>query len=168
VIPKLTSYDQPGINSTTMIVAPACPMTGPSRTVVLFKILVRLFVALILLGLPFRTTIKAQEQHKTKVPVIDKITSGGPTRQAFTGIVKSVDLDSEVLNVDNVNGNSTEIFPIKKKVHVVTADGSKVKLAKLKPGTNVLVYYEQRGDHKTVTRIVVLASGAEKKKTPPS
>ncbi|MGO8733548.1 MAG: hypothetical protein ACLQVM_12250 [Terriglobia bacterium] len=167
MIPKLTSYYQPGISSTTMIVVPICPMTGPSRAVVLFRILVRLFVALILLGLPFRATIKAQEQHKTKVPVVDKIT-GGWTQQAFTGIVKSVDLESEVLNVDNVNGNSTEIFPIKKKVHVVTADGDKVKLAKLKPGTNVLVYYEQRGDHKTVTRIVVLASGAEKKKTPPS
>jgi Cu/Ag efflux protein CusF len=151
-----------------MVVALTFPMTGRSRTVVLFRFLVRLLVALVLLGLPFRTTIKAQDQHKTKVPVIDKITSGGPTQQAFTGIVKSVDLESEVLNVDNVNGNSTEIFPIKKKVHVVTADGDKLKLAKLKPGTNVLVFYEQRGDHKTVTRIVVLAGGAEKKKTPPS
>jgi len=151
-----------------MIVAPTCPMTGPSRTVVPFRFLVGLFVALVLLGLPFRTTIKAQEQRKPKVPVIDKITSGGPAQQAFSGIVKSVDLESEVLNVDNVNGKSTEIFPIKKKVHVVTADGGKLKLAKLKPGTNVLVYYEQRGDHKTVTRIVVLARGAEKKKTPPS
>jgi len=92
---------------------------------------------------------------------------GRCTAVQATGIVKSVDLDSEVLNVDNVNGKSTEIFPIKKKVHVVTADGGKLKLAKLKPGTNVLVYYEQRGDHKTVTRIVVLARGAEKKKTPP-
>ena len=151
-----------------MIVAPTCPMTGPSRTVVPFRFLVGLFVALVLLGLPFRTKIRAQEQRKPKVPVLNRITSGGPTQQAFSGIVKSVDLESEVLNVDNVNGKSTEIFPIKKKVHVVTADGGKLKLAKLKPGTNVLVYYEQRGDHKTVTRIVVLARGAEKKKTPPS
>ena len=132
------------------------------------RFLVGLFVALVLWGLPHRTTIKAQEQHKTKVPVIDKITSGGPTRQAFTGIVKSVDLDSEVLNVDNVNGNSTEIFPIKKKVHVVTADGDKLKLATLKPGTNVLVCFDQKGDHRTITRIVVLAGGPPKKKTPPS
>jgi 3-dehydroquinate synthase class II len=143
-------------------------MTGPSRSVVPFRFLVGLFAALVLLGLPFRTTIEAQEQRKSHVPVIDKITSGGPTQQAFTGIVKSVDWKSEVLNVDNVNGNSTEIFPIKKKIHVVTADGDKLKLAKLKPGTNVLVYYEQKGDHKTVTRIVVLAGGPEKKKAPPS
>jgi 3-dehydroquinate synthase class II len=130
--------------------------------------MVGLFLALVLLGLPFRTTLKAQGQRKSHVPVLDKITSGGPTQQAFSGIVKSVDLKSEVLNVDNVNGKSTEIFPIKKKVHVVTADGDKLKLAKLKPGTNVLVYYEQKGDHKTVTRIVVLAGGPVKKKTPPS
>jgi Cu/Ag efflux protein CusF len=133
-----------------------------------FRLLFGLLVALILLTLPFPGTIKAQEQHKPRVPVLDKITSGGPTQQAFSGIVKSIDWDSEVLNVDNVNGKSTEIFPIKKKVHVVTADGGKLKLAKLKPGTNVLVYYEQKGDHKTVTQIVVLAGGAVKRKAPPS
>jgi hypothetical protein len=129
---------------------------------------VGLFVALVLLGLPYRTTIKAQEQHKPKVPVLDKISSGGPTHQQFSGIVRSIDLESEVLNVDTIKGNATEIFPVKKKVHVVTADGGKLKLTTLKPGTNVLIYYEQKGDHKTVTQIVVLAGGAEKKKIPPS
>ena len=132
------------------------------------RFLVGLFVALVLWGLPYRTTIKAQEQHKTKVPVLDKITSAGPTRQQFSGIVRSVDLGSEVLNVDTVKGNATEIFPIKKKVHVVTADGDKLKLTKLKPGASVLIYYEQKGDRKTVTQIVVLAGGAVKKKIPPS
>jgi len=133
-----------------------------------FRFLVGLFVALVLWGLPYRTTTKAQEQRKTKVPVLDKITSGGPTHQQFNGIVRSIDLESKVLNVDAIKGNATEIFPIKKKIHVVTADGGKLKLTKLKPGTNVLVNYEQRGDHKTVTGIVVLAGGAVKKKTPPS
>ena len=151
-----------------MIVVPACPMARPSRTVVPSRFLAGLFVALSLLGLPFRATLKAQEKHKPKVPGISKITSGGPMQQAFTGIVKSIDLQSEVLNVDNVNGKSTEIFPLRKKIRVVTADGDKLKLDKLKPGSNVLVYYEQRGDHKTVTQIVVLAGGAAKKKTPPS
>ena len=84
------------------------------------------------------------------------------------GIVKSVDIESEVLNVDNITGKSTEIFPIKKKVHVVTADGDKLKLETLKPGTNVLVYFDQKGDRRTITRIVVLAGGPPKKKTPPS
>jgi 3-dehydroquinate synthase class II len=118
------------------------------------------------LVLPFRTALEAQER-KSKVPVIDKITSGGPTQQAFSGIVRSVDLQGEVLNVDNVNGKSTEIFPVKKKVGVYTADGDKLALAKLKPGTNVLVYYDQKGDHRTVRRIVVLAGGPAKKKSPP-
>jgi 3-dehydroquinate synthase class II len=136
--------------------------------VVPFRVRVGLFVALILLGLPFPDTLKGQEERKAKVPVISKITGGGPTQQAFTGIVKSIDFESEVLNVDNISGKSTEIFPLKKKVHVVTADGSKLKLARLKPGTNVIVYYDQKGDHRAVTQIVVLAGGAVKKKTPPS
>jgi 3-dehydroquinate synthase class II len=136
--------------------------------VVPFRVRVGLLVALILLGLPFPDTLGAQEQRKAKVPVVSKITGGGPTHQAFTGIVKSIDFESEVLNVDNVSGKSTEIFPIKKKVHVVTADGDKLKLTKLKPGTNVIVYYDQKGDRRAVTEIVVLAGGAVKKKTPPS
>ncbi len=139
-----------------------------SRTMVPFRFLAGLFAALVLWGLPYQTTLKAQEQHKTKVPVLDKITSGGPSHQQFDGIVRSIDLESEILNVDALKGNATEIFPIKKKVHVVTADGSKLKLTKLKPGANVLVNYEQRGDHRTVTEIIVLAGGAVKKKTPPS
>ena len=169
MIPELTSYHQPGPSSITRIVAHRCPTTGPSRRVVPPRFLVCLFLALLLLALPLRTTLQAQEEHK-KVPVIDKITSGGPMQQAFMGVVKSVDFESEVLNVDNIDGKSTEIFPIKKKVHVVTADGDKLKLATLKPGTNILVYFDQRGDHRTVTRIVVLAGGTPKKKesTPPS
>jgi hypothetical protein len=133
-----------------------------------FRFLASLFVALVLLGLPYRTTIKAQEPHLGRVPGLDKITSGGPTHQKFSGIVRSVDLANQVLNVDTVKGNATEIFPIKKNVHVATADGDKLKLARLKPGTTVLIYYEQKGDHKTVTEIVVLAGGEEKKKPPPS
>jgi len=142
-------------------------MASPSRKTAPFSFLVGLLVGMVLLGFPYRSTTKAQEQHKSKIPVFDKITSGGTSHQEFSGIVKSVDLKSEVLNVDSIQGNDTEIFPIKKKVQVFTADGDKLKLAKLKPGTNVLVYYEQKGDHKTVTQIVVLAGGA-KKKTPPS
>lgn len=120
-----------------------------------------------MLGWPLRSGLRAQEEHK-KVPVIDKITNGAPTQQEFVGIVKSVDFESEVLNVDSINGKSTEIFPLKKKVHVVTADGDKLKLGTLKPGTNVLVCFDQRGDRRTITRVVVLSSGPPKKKTPPS
>jgi len=169
VIPELTSNHQLGTSSITVIVARRCPTTGPSRRLVPRRFLVGVFLALLPWALPLRTTLQAQEEHK-KVPVIDKITSGGPSQQAFMGVVKSVDFESEVINVDNISGKSTEIFPIKKKIHVVTADGDKLKLATLKPGTNVLVYFDQKGDRRTVTRIVVLTGGSEKKKTatPPS
>jgi hypothetical protein len=143
-------------------------MTGPSGAILPLTLLASLFLALLLWGLPLCTTLGAQEEHKPRVPGLDKITSPGVTQQAFMGIVKSLDLESEVLNVDNIDGKSTEFFPIKKKIHVVTADGDKLKLETLKPGTNVLVYYDQKGDRRTVTRIVVLAGGQLKKKTPPS
>jgi len=148
----------------------AAPRNSPVRwlrSAAQGKFLFLLFLALALCGWPPGASFRAQEDHK-KVPVIDKITSGGPSQQAFMGIVKSVDIESEVLNVDNITGKSTEFFPLKKKVHVVTADGDKLKLAELKPGTNVLVYFDQKGDRRTITRIVVLASGPPKKKAPPS
>jgi len=137
------------------------------QTVVRGRSLLLLFLALALWGWPRRSSLLAQEDHK-KLPVIDKITSGGPSQQAFMGVVKSVDFESEVLNVDNITGKSTEFFPIKKKVHVVSADGDKLKLAELKPGTNVLVYFDQKGDRRSITRIVVLVGGPPKKKAPPS
>ena len=168
MIPKSTFDYQPALSLTTTIAVPTRPLSGASRILVSFRLLAGFFLALLLWGLPYPSTIGAQEEHKTKVPVIDKITSGGPTRQQFSGVVRSIDLESEILNVDTVKGNVTEIFPIKKKVHVVTADGSKLKLTKLTPGANVLIYYEQKGDHKTVTEIVVLAGGEVKKKAPPS
>ena len=131
------------------------------------NLLASLLFALVLWGLPLCTTLGAQEQRKPRVPGLDKITSPGVTQQAFMGVVKSIDLESEVINVDNMDGKSTEFFPIKKKIHVVSADGDKLKLTTLKPGTNVLVYYDQKGDRRTVTRIVVLVGGPVKKKTPP-
>ena len=143
-------------------------MTGPSWAMVPLNLFTSLFLALVIWGLPLCTTLGAQEEHKPRVPGLDKITSPGITQQAFMGVVKSIDLESEVINVDNMNGKSTEFFPIKKKIRVVTADGDKLKLSTLKPGTNVLVYYDQKGDRRTVTRIVVLAGGEAKKKTPPS
>ena len=148
-------------------VAPCYSSERFLRTSVERRFVFLLFLFLALWGWPLRSSLRAQEDRK-KVPVIDKITSGGPSQQAFMGIVKSVDFESEVLNVDNITGKSTEFFPLKKKVHVVTADGDKLKLAELKPGTNVLVYFDQKGDRRTITRIVVLAGGQPKKKAPPS
>lgn len=111
-----------------------------------------------------------QEERKHKVPVIDKLATGS-NQQAFSGRVQSLDMKREVLNVNTVQGDNTEIFPIRKGIHVSNAGGTKLKLAALTPGTNVLIYYEQKGDHRTVKDIVVLGNAPPKKDTkspPPS
>lgn len=112
---------------------------------------------------------RAQQEHKHKVPGLDKIT-GGPNEQAFTGTVQSLDLRHELLNVNTVQGGDTEIFPLRRKgIHVATANGERVRLRELTPGTNILVYYEQRGDRRTVKEIVVLGAAPPKgkKASPP-
>ncbi len=82
-----------------------------------------------------------------------------------------MDLEQRVLEVSASESKTVEIFPIKKGFSVSTADGKKYKLAALVPGTSVMVYYDQKGDHRTVKQIVVLEAGADeqkKKGTPPS
>jgi hypothetical protein len=110
-----------------------------------------------------------QEDHKRKVPIVDKMASGS-NRQAFSGKVQSLDLGRKLLNVSTVQGGNTEIFPLGKGVRVATADGGKLKVKALAPGTNVLIYYEQKGDQRTVKEIIVLAAGPGegKKPSPPS
>lgn len=137
--------------------------------------LVKLWTALLLSALLVASiglgSALGQEQ-KRRVPGLARITTG-PSEQAFSGIVQSLDMRHKILNVNTVQGGVTEIFPIKKNVTVVMADGDKLKLTELKPGTNVLIYFEQRGDRRTVKQIVVLAaeprpSGAAKKEAPSS
>ena len=108
----------------------------------------------------------AQEPHKSKVPGLDKITSGS-SRLAFSGHVQSLDREREILNVGTVQGGNTEVFSVKKGIRVSAADGSKLKLDALKPGTNVIVYYEQKGEKRTVKEIVILSSGVGQEKKPP-
>lgn len=109
----------------------------------------------------------AQDQHKRKVPVLDKLTS--PTgRQAFSGKVESLDLGHRVLSVHTVEGDNVEIFPFKKGVSVSTADGERLRLEALTPGTNVLVYYEQKSDKRIVKNIVVLNAAPDKVKKKPA
>ena len=100
-----------------------------------------------------------------KVPGLDKITSpSGPGQQEFNGKVQSLDLHNAVLNVQSLRENNIEIFPIKKGVRVTGADGGRLSLDSLEPGTNVLVYYEQKGDRRSVKGITVLtAAPAEPK-----
>ena len=111
----------------------------------------------------------AQDERRTRVPALGKI-AGGPSRQAFSGKVQSVDLKRSLLKVETVEGGVTEIFPVKKNTPVSMADGGKIKLKDLAPGTSVIIYYEQGNDRRSVTEIVVLAASAgedRKKKSPP-
>jgi len=133
---------------------------------------VRLSVALLLgsMLLTLLSPAHAQDERRTKVPIIGKI-GGGSNRQAFSGKFQSVDLKRKLLMVDTVEGGSTEYFPVKKNVPVSTARGEKLKVNELKPGTTVIVYYEVRDDRRTVTEIVVLSTGGgeeAKKANPPS
>ena len=102
------------------------------------------------------------QEEKPKIPGLDKIIAANE-HLAFTGTVKSVDEKHNILSVNSVEGADTEIFPIKHSTHVETADGFRKKLDVLSPGTRVIVYYDQRADHRTVTRIELFASESKKK-----
>lgn len=102
----------------------------------------------------------SQQNHRSKLPGINKITSSGPGRQAFTGSVQSLDRQHHVLDVSAAKGQSTAIFPLRKNVKVSSIDGQKLKLAALTPGTNVIVYFEQKSGRRTVEQIIVLTPGA--------
>ena len=104
----------------------------------------------------------AQQEEKPKIPGLDKIIAANE-HLAFTGSVKLVDEKHNTLSVDSVEGGDTEIFPIKHGTHVLTADGFRKRLDVLSPGTRVIVYYDQRADRRTVTRIELFASESKKK-----
>ncbi len=104
----------------------------------------------------------AQQEEKPKIPGLDKIISANE-HLAFTGTVKSVDEKHNIISVDSVEGQDTEIFPIKHSTHVETADGFRKKLDVLSPGTRIIVYYDQRSDRRMVTRIELFASETKKK-----
>jgi hypothetical protein len=113
----------------------------------------------------------AHAQRKPKVSSLSKIVSGSDGRQAFSGNVQSLDMKHSVLNVHSIESDDVEIFPFKKNVRVDSAQGEPLELASLKPGTDVLVYYEQKGDRRTVKQIIVLASppaAPKPKASPPS
>ncbi len=133
-------------------------LSGPAGMILAF--------ALTLAGGP--GPARAQEQHKRKVPGLEKI-NAGLSRQAFTGKVRSLDLGRHLLEVNTVEGGNTEIFPVKKGVPVSLAEGGKLRLTALTPGTDVIIYYEQKGDRRMVKEIVVLVAGStpDKKKSPP-
>jgi hypothetical protein len=118
-------------------------------------------------GLATVRPARAQEEPRSRLPVINKIT-GGSNREAFSGKVKSVDLKRQLLTVGTVEGEATEYFPIKKNVSVENANGTKLKIEDLTPGTNIIVYYDVKEDRRNVSQIMVLGmlAGEEKPSDP--
>ncbi|MGH9406124.1 MAG: hypothetical protein ACRD3D_09865 [Terriglobia bacterium] len=111
----------------------------------------------------------AQEMGRPKLPpVINKITSSGTTKGAFTGIVQTLDTKGRVLEVASVNGADTALFPLTKKVKVSSIEGRKLKLASVMPGANVIVTYEQQGARRTVQEITVVEEAPKVAKKKPS
>ncbi len=114
------------------------------------------------------TPAPSQQQQGSKLPGIGKVKPSGLNQQAFTGSVQSLDRQHHVLNVTAAQGNGAEIFPIQKKIRISSVGGRKLKLAALSPGTNVVVYYQEKGGRRTVNQIVVLSPGTPPaKKKPP-
>lgn len=107
------------------------------------------------------------QASKSKLPIIGKLSSGNH-QQAFTGKVQSLDLKQKILNVNSLHGRDTEIFPIKKNVHVQGASGQKMKLTELAPGMTILIYYDQKSGERTVKDIIVLSSSKSQGKAKPA
>lgn len=100
------------------------------------------------------------QEHKSKVPIVGKLTSPND-RQAYSGKVQSLDLKQKILNVDSLHGEDSEIFPFKKNVRIESLNGGRMDLRALKPGTTVLIYFNQKSGERTIRNIVVLGSGKD-------
>ena len=124
-----------------------------------------LWVALLVVFCGLTAPLSAQQDHKPKVPMMDKITSAAE-HQAFTGIVQTFDDKRNTLSVNSVEGGATETFSLKKGSRAFTTTGSRIHVADLAPGTHVIVYYDLRADRRSVSRIEVLTQES-KKQAPP-
>lgn len=103
------------------------------------------------------------QSHKSKVPIVGKLTSTN-RRQAYTGKIQSLDLKQKILNVNSLHGRESEIFPFKKNVRIESLNGDRMNLKALKPGTTVLIYFNQKSGERTIRNIVVLSSAKEQAK----
>ena len=72
------------------------------------------------------------------------------------------------MNVNSLHGRESEIFPFKKNVRVESLNGDKMNLKSLKPGTTVLIYFNQKSGERTIRNIVVLSSGEGQAKGKPA
>lgn len=111
--------------------------------------------------------LSAQQQPKKKLPIVGKL-SNGFQRLAYSGIIQSVDLKQRVLNVRSDKGHDTEIFPLRKDIHIQGFNGEKMKLKALTPGTSILIYYQVRGGERAIKDIIVLESSKSGPKHAPA
>lgn len=113
--------------------------------------------------------LRAQQppQNQGKIPVVGKSTPS-LGRQAFSGTVQSLDMKQKVLSVNARQTQDAEFFPIKKNVRVEALNGKRLGLKALKPGTSVLIYFEQKHGQRRVNNIIVLRSGKKKSQHPPA
>jgi hypothetical protein len=126
--------------------------------------------ATLLAGLFVAGVASGQQPGQTRIPKINKI-RGSNTQQAFTGKVQSVDIKHKVLNLKAEEGAGAEIFPLKKNLDIETASGEKLALGKLKPGSDVMIYYELKDNERNIKQIILLSPGSKevkKKTSPPS
>jgi hypothetical protein len=126
--------------------------------------------AILGLVMAFSGSAFGQQQPSSKIPKLGKIL-GGSLEGAFSGKVQSVDTKLKVLNLKAAEGTGTEIFPLKKNLDIQTLNGEKKALRDLKPGSDVMIYYQLKGNERTIKRIVVLSQKpkeTKKKSAPPS
>lgn len=111
--------------------------------------------------------LHAQEEHRTKVPIVSKLTTSNRPA-AYSGKIQSLDKKQGIMNVNPIEGRGSEIFPFKKNVRIQNLNGGRMDLSALIPGTAVLIYFDQKSGERTIKNIVVLSSGKEQAKDKPT
>ncbi len=104
------------------------------------------------------------QQEKNKLPIVGKLAPGNH-QQAYSGKIQSLDMKRKILNVNSLHGQDTEIFPVKKNMHVEGINGNRLNLSALTPGATVLIYFNQKSGERTVKNIVVLSSSKKQAKS---
>jgi hypothetical protein len=105
--------------------------------------------------------VRGQDDHKRKVPVLDKLTASS-TQQMFNGTVQSVDREHSLLNVNAVKSTNVEVFALKPGIHIASPTGDRLNLDALAPGTSVLIHYQMKKNSRQVKDIVVLEGSTNK------
>jgi hypothetical protein len=118
------------------------------------------------LFLAFQAAPLHAQDHRTKVPIVSKLTTSNRPA-AYSGKIQSLDRKQGIMNVNPIEGRGSEIFPFK-NVRIQNLNGGRMDLNALIPGTAVLIYFDQKSGERTIKNIVVLSSGKEQAKDKPT